>query len=54
MYDEAGKLVFDAQIENQNGTFVKQVQLGKVASGIYNVTLSNGSVEANRKVVVKN
>lgn len=54
VYDEAGKLVYDALIENQNGTFVKQVQLGKVASGIYNVSLSNGSVESNRKVVVKN
>jgi hypothetical protein len=54
VYDEAGKLVFDAQIENQNGTYVKQVQLGKVASGIYNVSLSNGSVESNRKVIVKN
>ncbi|MEN9440238.1 MAG: hypothetical protein RLZ33_314 [Bacteroidota bacterium] len=54
VYDEAGKLVYDALIENQNGTFVKQVQLGKVASGIYNVSLSNSSVESNRKVVVKN
>lgn len=54
VYDEAGKLVYDALIENQNGTFVKQVQLGKVASGIYNVSLSNGSVESNRKIVVKN
>jgi hypothetical protein len=54
VYDEAGKLVFDAQIENQNGTYVKQVQLGKVASGIYTVRLSNGSIESNRKVIVKN
>lgn len=54
VYDEAGKLVYDAQIENQNGTFVKQVELGKVASGIYNVSLSNGSVESNRKIIVKN
>ncbi len=54
VYDEAGKLVYDALIENQNETFVKQVQLGKVASGIYNVSLSNGSVESNRKIVVKN
>jgi hypothetical protein len=54
VYDQAGKLVFDAQIENQTGTYVKQVQLGKVASGIYNVSLSNGSIETSRKVIVKN
>jgi hypothetical protein len=54
VYDQAGKLVFDTQIENQSGTYVKQVQLGKVASGIYNVSLSNGAIETSRKVIVKN
>jgi hypothetical protein len=52
VYDEAGKLVHDETIENQNGQFEKGVSL-KVASGTYNVVLSDGNNEINRKVVVK-
>jgi hypothetical protein len=53
VFDEIGKLIFQDNIENQNGTYSKEVKLGKVASGVYNVVLSNGVNEINRKVVVK-
>ncbi|MFN5032279.1 MAG: T9SS type A sorting domain-containing protein, partial [Flavobacteriia bacterium] len=53
VYDEVGRLVYNENIENQNGQYIKEVKLGEVASGIYNVTLSNGSNEVTRKVVVK-
>jgi hypothetical protein len=53
VFNEAGQLVFEDAIENQNGQIVKQVQLGKVASGIYNVTLTNGQIESAKKIIVK-
>jgi hypothetical protein len=53
VFNEAGQLVFEDAIENQNGQIVKQVQLGKVASGIYNVTISNGQIESSKKIIVK-
>jgi hypothetical protein len=53
VYDEVGRLVYNENIENQNGQYIKEVKLGEVASGIYNVTLSNGSNEVTRKVVVR-
>jgi hypothetical protein len=53
VFNEAGQLVFEDAIENQNGQIIKQIQLGKVASGIYNVTLSNGQIESAKKIIVK-
>jgi len=53
VFNEAGQLVYEDVIDNQNGQIVKAVQLGKVASGIYNITLSNGQIESSKKVVVK-
>jgi len=53
IYDEIGKLVFDESISNQSGKYVKEVKLGEVASGMYNVVLSNGSNEVKQKVVIK-
>jgi hypothetical protein len=53
VYDEVGKLIYNESVENQNGQYIKEVKLGEVASGIYNVTLSNGSNEVTRKVVIR-
>ena len=53
VFNEAGQLVYENAIDNQNGQIVKAVQLGKVASGIYNVTLSNGQIESSKKIIVK-
>ncbi len=53
VFNQAGQLVYEDIIDNQNGQIVKAVQLGKVASGIYNVTLSNGQIESSKKIVVK-
>jgi hypothetical protein len=53
VFNEAGQLVYEDAIDNQNGQIVKAVQLGKVASGIYNVTLSNGQIESSKKIIVK-
>jgi hypothetical protein len=53
VFNEGGQLVYEDAIDNQNGQIVKAVQLGKVASGIYNVTLSNGQIESSKKIIVK-
>jgi hypothetical protein len=53
IYAEDGKLVYEITIENQQGTFVKQIQLGKVAAGLYTVSLSNGQKVSNHKLVIK-
>jgi hypothetical protein len=53
IYTEDGKLVYETTIENQQGTFVKQIQLGKVASGLYTISLSNGQKVSNHKLVIK-
>ena len=54
VYDEIGRLVHEGNVSNQEGEYAYSVELGKVASGMYNVTISNGTSEANRKVVIKN
>ena len=53
VFNQAGQLVYEDIIDNQNGQIVKAVQLGKVASGVYNVTLSNGQIESSKKIIVK-
>ncbi len=53
VFNESGQLVYEDAIDNQNGQIIKAVQLGKVASGIYNITLSNGQIESSKKIVVK-
>ncbi len=53
VYDEIGKLVYDESISNQNGKSVKEVKLGEVATGMYNVVLSNGTTEVKQKIVIK-
>ncbi|MEY3237215.1 MAG: hypothetical protein RI883_1316 [Bacteroidota bacterium] len=53
VFNQAGQLVYEDAIDNQNGQIVKAVQLGKVASGVYNVTLSNGQIESSKKIIIK-
>lgn len=53
VFNAAGQLVYEDAIDNQNGQIVKAVQLGKVASGIYNVTIYNGKTESSKKIIVK-
>jgi hypothetical protein len=54
VYDEAGRLVHNGTVANQEGEYNYAVQLGKVADGMYNVSLSTGKSEVNRKLVIKN
>jgi hypothetical protein len=53
VFDEIGKLVYDESVSNLNGKCVKEVKLGEVATGMYNVVLSNGTNEVKQKIVIK-
>jgi hypothetical protein len=53
VYDEIGKLVYDATIKNQSGDYNHQVKLVEVASGIYTVSLKTNTLESNKKIVIK-
>ena len=54
IYNAAGQLIYTEEIVNQHGAFSKEVVLGKVAAGIYNLRLSNGQSESNTKMIIKN
>ena len=54
VFDEVGRNVYQGAVNNQTGEYTHAVQLGKVADGMYNVRITNGKTEANRKVVIKN
>jgi hypothetical protein len=54
IYNAAGQLIYVEEIVNQHGAFSKEVVLGKVAAGIYNLRLSNGQTESNTKMIIKN
>jgi hypothetical protein len=54
IYDEAGRLVHNGTVAKQEGEYNYAVQLGKVADGMYNVSISTGKSEVNRKLVIKN
>lgn len=54
VFDEVGRNVYQGAVNNQSGEYTYAVQLGKVADGMYNVRITNGKTEANRKVVIKN
>jgi hypothetical protein len=52
IYDEVGKIVLDEKVQKQNGLYEKEISL-KVASGIYNIVLSDGKSEIAKKIVIK-
>jgi hypothetical protein len=54
IYNAAGQLIYAEEIVNQHGAFSKEVVLGKVAAGIYNLRISNGQTESNTKMIIKN
>jgi hypothetical protein len=53
VYDEMGKVVFTDKFNQVSGTFQKEINLGKVATGIYTVSLKGKNAEVNRKLVIK-
>jgi hypothetical protein len=53
VYDEMGKIVFTDKYNQVSGTFQKEINLGKVATGIYTVSLKGKNAEVNRKVIIK-
>ena len=53
VYNEAGQLIYEDRLENQNGKIIKDVHLGELASGMYNLTLSNGKTESSKKIIIK-
>jgi hypothetical protein len=53
IFDEMGKLVYESTIENQSGAYAHEVKLNEVASGIYTISLKTGSLESNKKIVIK-
>lgn len=53
IYDASGKLVVSEIIKEQQGLIVKALKLTKEASGVYTIVLSNGTIETNRKLILK-
>lgn len=53
VYDEVGKLVFQELINNQSGEVKKEIVIKEAANGLYNVVLTDGEFETNKKIVIK-
>jgi hypothetical protein len=53
VYDEVGKLVYNEVISNQSGEIKKEIVIREAANGIYNVVLTDGEFETNKKIVIK-
>lgn len=53
VFNEVGQLVYTESLEKQNGAVTMGIKLGKIASGIYTITLTNGQIESNNKIVIK-
>lgn len=53
IFDAVGKIVYSNKVENQNGISNLEIKLSNISSGAYTITLTNGSIETNRKIVIK-
>ena len=55
IYNAAGQLIYEDELANQNqsGKIIKDIHLGELASGVYNLLLSDGKTESSKKIIIK-
>jgi hypothetical protein len=55
IYNAAGQLIYEDELANQNqsGKIIKDIHLGELASGVYNLLLSDGKIESSKKIIIK-
>ncbi len=53
LIDETGRIVMSESVSAQQITYTKEFNLSKEASGVYNLFLSDGMNDINRKIILK-
>lgn len=53
IYDMAGKKVYETALTNQSGLYKQDINLSKLASGVYIVKITYGGVTETKKLIVK-
>ena len=56
IYNAAGQLIYEDELANQNqsGKIINDIHLGELASGVYNLLLSDGKTESSKKIIIRN